>query len=187
MGSRKEREGGTTGASGGRPHRSSGRRLGKGRWWAAQVDRRPTPNHELSRSSPLSPASSGRGGRVRHGELVLVSASSAPVLLLPTPAAQPCVPDQPPRDLTPPQRVPTPSGHYSNPVDNMIVVGPRLNGIPIADETPFVAEARNAIEILQTAMAQREKYTHTHESLHSTPLPSHSYSRSTESPTFSSI
>uniref|UniRef100_A0A8R7PCJ1 Uncharacterized protein n=1 Tax=Triticum urartu TaxID=4572 RepID=A0A8R7PCJ1_TRIUA len=92
MGSRKEREGGTTGVSGGRPHRSPGRRLGKGRWWAAPVDRRPTPNHELSRSSPLSPASSGRGGRVRRGELVLVSASSAPVLLLPTPAAQPCVP-----------------------------------------------------------------------------------------------
>jgi hypothetical protein len=35
-------------------------------------------------------------------------------------AAQTRVPDPPRMDLTLPQRVPTPSGHYSNPLDNMI-------------------------------------------------------------------
>ena len=35
---------------------------------------------------------------------------------------QPCVADPPRLNLTPPQQVSTPPGHYSNPLDNMIVV-----------------------------------------------------------------
>ena len=93
--------------------------------------------------------------------------------------------DPPHRDQTLPRCFSMPSGHYSNPMDNMIAVATRLNAIPITDETPFAAKVRNAIELLQTAVAH-EKYSHSRQRVHSTPLPSRSYSRHVESPVVSS-
>ena len=95
-------------------------------------------------------------------------------------------PDPPRRNQTPPQHFPTPPGHYSNPVENMIAAAARLNALPLAEGTPFAGEARNAIGYLQTAVAQQEKYTYSRSSVHSTPIPSRSYSQRLESPAVSS-
>ena len=62
------------------------------------------------------------------------------------------MPDPRYRDLTPTQQVPTPTGRYSNPVDNMIAAATRLAAIPIEGESP-VAIDLNTVELLQTAVA----------------------------------
>jgi len=107
-----------------------------------------------------------------------------------TPAAgapvQPRVADPPRLNLTPPQRVPTPPGHFSNPLDNMIAAASRLAALPVQGESPAVVEARKALELLQTAVAHQAAYSHSREKIHSTPRPSRSYSRHLESPAVSS-
>ena len=101
-------------------------------------------------------------------------------------AAQPQLTDPPRRDQTPLQHFLTPHDHYSNPVDNMLEEATRLNALPLTDETPFAVEARNAIELLQTAVAQQEKDSYSRDRVQSTPLWSQSYSRHVESPAVSS-
>ena len=68
----------------------------------------------------------------------------------------------------------------------MVAAATRLGTIPIPDGRPFAEEVRNAIGYLQTAVAQQEKYTYSRSHVHSTPIPSHSYSRRIESPAISS-
>ena len=79
-----------------------------------------------------------------------------------------------------------PLGHYSNPAENMVAAATRLNTISIPDEAPYAEEVRNAIGYLRTAMAQQEKYNYSRSRVHSTPIPSCSYSRRYESPAVSS-
>ena len=49
---------------------------------------------------------------------------------------QPRAVDPPCLNFTPPQHVPTPPGHYSNPLDNMIAAATRLAALPIEGECP---------------------------------------------------
>ena len=47
---------------------------------------------------------------------------------------------QPHMNSTPPQRVMTPPGHYSTPLDNMIAAATRLAALPDEGETPAAVE-----------------------------------------------
>jgi hypothetical protein len=67
---------------------------------------------------------------------------------------QPHAADPPRLNLTLPQHVPTPSGHYSNPLDNMIAAATRLATLPVEGESPATMEIRRAGELLQIAVAQ---------------------------------
>ena len=67
--------------------------------------------------------------------------------------AQPRITNPPSVDLTPPQRMSTPLGHFSNTLDNMIVVASWLVALPVEGESPVAVEAWKAVELLQTAMA----------------------------------
>ena len=49
---------------------------------------------------------------------------------------QPCATDLPRLNNFPPQYVPTPPGHYSNPLDNMIAAASRLATISVDGESP---------------------------------------------------
>ena len=89
-------------------------------------------------------------------------------------------------NTTPPQYVPTPPGHYSNPLDNMIAAATRLAALPVEGESPTAIETRRARELLQTAVAQQAAYSYSRERIHSTPRPSRSYSRHIDSPAVSS-
>ena len=80
-------------------------------------------------------------------------AAEAPVTRATT---QPCVTDPPRLDLTSPQQVVTPPGHYPNPLDNMIAAASRLAALPVEGESPAVIEAWKAVELLQTAVADSE-------------------------------
>ena len=95
-------------------------------------------------------------------------------------------PDPPRRNQTLPQSFPMLLGHYSNPAENMVAAAARLGTIPIPDEAPFAEEVRNAIRYLRTVVAQQEKYTYSRSRVHSTPIPSRSYSQRYESPAVSS-
>ena len=64
-------------------------------------------------------------------------------------------PGQPHMNITPPQHVMTPSGHYSTPLDNMIAAATRLAALPVEGETPMAVETRRARELLQTALVQQ--------------------------------
>ena len=86
----------------------------------------------------------------------------------------------------PPQYVPTPPGHYSNPLDNMLTAASRLAALPVEGESPAAVETRRARELLQTALVQQEAYSYSRERIHSTPRPSWSYSRHINSPAISS-
>lgn len=92
--------------------------------------------------------------------------------------AQPC--------LAEPARFQTPAGHYSNPVDNVLAATQNLAAIPITGNSPVEIEARNAIEMLKTAVTQQANYSYSQQRLHSTPRPSHNRSRHAESPAVSS-
>ena len=62
---------------------------------------------------------------------------------------------EPPRmNTAPPHYVPTPPGHYSIPLDNMIVAATRLAALPIEGESPAAMEIWRAGELLQTEVAQ---------------------------------
>ena len=99
---------------------------------------------------------------------------------------QPRAVDHPGLNLTPPQYVLMPPGHYSNPLDNMIAAATRLAALSIQDESPTAMEIRRAGELLQTAVAQQAAYSYSREWIHSTPRPSRSYSRHIDSPALSS-
>ena len=61
----------------------------------------------------------------------------------------------PPRiNMAPPQDVPTPPGHYSNPLENMIAAATRLAALPIDGDSPSTVETRRTRELLQTALVQ---------------------------------
>src|SRR3954462_1927608 len=79
-----------------------------------------------------------------------------------------------------PQAVPTPSGHYSNPMDNLVAAAARLEAIPIEGDSLQAVETRRVKELLRTALAQQETYSYSRERIHSTPRPNRSYSRHVE-------
>ena len=84
------------------------------------------------------------------------------------------------------QHVPTPPGHYSNPMDNIVSAASRLSAIPIEGESPAAVETRRVRELLQTALVQQEGYSYSRDRVHSTPRPSRSYSRRMDEPIVSS-
>ena len=100
--------------------------------------------------------------------------------------AQPHTTDLPHQNNIPPQYVPTPSGHYSNPLDNMIAAATRLAALPVEGESPAVIETRRARELLQTSLVQQQAYSYSRDRIHSTPRPSRSYSRHIDEPAVSS-
>ena len=53
-----------------------------------------------------------------------------------------------------------PAGHFSNPVDNMLAAATNLVALPITWNTPFEIEARNAIDMLKTTVAQQANYSY---------------------------
>ena len=98
-----------------------------------------------------------------------------------------------PRLVDPPRQnnivalhVPTPPGHYSNPMDNIVAAASRLAAIPIEGDSPVAVETRRVKELLQTALVQQEAYSYSRDRIHSTPRPSRSYSRRMDEPTVSS-
>ena len=93
--------------------------------------------------------------------------------------------DPPPQNI-PSQHVPTPPGHYSNPLDNIVAAASRLAALPVEGESPVAVETRRARELLQTALTQQHAYSYSRERIHSTPRPSRSYSRHINETTVSS-
>ena len=89
-------------------------------------------------------------------------------------------------NTAPPQHVPTPPGHYSNPLENMIVAAARLATLPMDGDSPIVVETRRVRELLQTTLVQQEAYSYSRDRIHSNPRPSRSYSRRMDSPAVSS-
>ena len=76
----------------------------------------------------------------------------------------------PPRvNTAPPPYVPTPPGHYSNPLENMIAAAARLAALPVEGDSPTAVETRRVRELLQTALAQQEAYSYSRDRIHSTP------------------
>ncbi|KAI5019429.1 hypothetical protein ZWY2020_044317 [Hordeum vulgare] len=67
----------------------------------------------------------------------------------------------------------TPQGHFSNPVDNVLAATRHLESLPIHGNTPAEIEARNAIEMLKTAVVQNAQFSHSPERLHNTPQASY--------------
>ena len=77
----------------------------------------------------------------------------------------------PPRvNTAPPPYVPTPPGHYSNPLENMIAAAARLAALPVEGDSPTAVETRRVRELLQTALAQQEAYSYSRDRIHSTPI-----------------
>ena len=85
-----------------------------------------------------------------------------------------------------PQYVPTPLGHYSNPLDNIVAAASRLAALPIEGKSPVAVETRRARELLQTALSQQQAYSYSRERIHCTPRPSQSYNRHIDEPVVSS-
>ena len=54
----------------------------------------------------------------------------------------------------------TPRGHFSNPVDNVLAATRHLESLPIYGNSPAEIEARNASEMLKTAVVQHAQYSH---------------------------
>ena len=88
--------------------------------------------------------------------------------------------------VVPTPHVPTPPGHYSNPLDNIVVAASRLAALPIEGTSPIAMEARRAKELLDTALTQQQAYSYSRERIHSTPRPSRSYTRHLDEPAVSS-
>ena len=99
---------------------------------------------------------------------------------------QPCMTEAPRLNSAPPQHVPTPPGHYSNPLENMIAAAARLAALLVDGEFPTAVETRKARELLQIALVQQEGYSYSRDRIHSTPRPSQSYIRHMDSPAVSS-
>ena len=68
---------------------------------------------------------------------------------------QPWEMDPPRRTDNPPQYVPAPPGHFSSPLDNMIVAASRLAAIPMEGDSLAAVETRRARDLLQTAVVQQ--------------------------------
>ena len=68
----------------------------------------------------------------------------------------------------PPQYVPTPPGHYNNPLENMVAAAARLAALPVDGDSPTAIETRRVRELLQTALAQQEAYSYSRDRIHST-------------------
>ena len=67
---------------------------------------------------------------------------------------QPRTMDPPRQNNIVPQYVPTPPGHYSNPLDNIVAAASRLAALPTDGESPVAIEARRARDLLQTTLNQ---------------------------------
>ena len=96
---------------------------------------------------------------------------------------------EPPRvNTAPPYYTPTPPGHFSNPLENLIAASACLAALPMEGDSPTAIETRRVIELLQTALAQQEAYSYSRDRIHSTPRPSRSpsYSRHIDSAAVSS-
>ena len=93
-------------------------------------------------------------------------------------------PAQPPLTHSPPRRFQTPRGHFSNPVDNMLAATQNMEALPMNGNSPIVVEARNAIEMLKTAVVQQAQYSYSRDRMHSTPYTSKGHN--VESPAVSS-
>ena len=93
---------------------------------------------------------------------------------------QPRTTDPPRQNNVVPHYIPTPPGHNSNPLDNIVAAASRLAALPIDGESPVAVEARRARDLLQTTLNQQQAYSHSRERIHSTPRPSRSYSRHVE-------
>ncbi|KAI4996004.1 hypothetical protein ZWY2020_040506 [Hordeum vulgare] len=93
-------------------------------------------------------------------------------------------PLQPAVDRVP--RFQTPRGHFSNPVDNVLAATRHSESLPIHGNTPAEIEARNAIEMLKTAVVQNTEFSHSLDRLHSTPQASRTRSRPEDQPAITS-
>ena len=77
----------------------------------------------------------------------------APRITTPGAPVQPRAMD-PPRIITaPPNYVPTPPGHFSNPLENLIAASARLAALPMEGDSPVAVETRRVRELLQTTLA----------------------------------
>lgn len=103
-------------------------------------------------------------------------------------ATQPTLPQREPgpRHETPLRSFFTPAGHFTKPLDNLLVATTNLAALPIMGHSPIKFEARNAIEMLKIAVTQQANYSHSRERLHSTPAPGRSRSHHVDSPDVSS-
>lgn len=101
---------------------------------------------------------------------------------------QPRVMEPPHMHTAPPQYIPTPPGHFSNPLENLIAASARLAALPVDGDSPTAVETRRVRELLQTALAQQEAYSYSRDKIHLTPRPSRSpsYSRHMDSAAMSS-
>ena len=61
---------------------------------------------------------------------------------------------EPPRMNTAPHYIATPSGHFSNPMENLITTSAHLAALPMEGDSPAAIETRRVRELLQTALAQ---------------------------------
>ena len=96
---------------------------------------------------------------------------------------------EPPRMYAaPPHYAPTPPGHFSNPLENLIAASGRLAALPMEGDSPTTIETRRVRELLQTALVQQDAYSYSRDRIHSTPRPSRipSYSRHMDSAHMSS-
>ena len=82
--------------------------------------------------------------------------------------------------------MPTPLGHFSSPLDNMIAAASRLAAIPMEGDSIAAVETRRARDLLQTVVVQQQAYSYSRDRIHSTPHPSPSYSRHMDEPEVSS-
>ncbi|KAI5001229.1 hypothetical protein ZWY2020_011286 [Hordeum vulgare] len=80
----------------------------------------------------------------------------------------------------------TPQFHFSNPVDNVLAATRHLESLPIQGNTPVEREARNAVEMLKTAVVQNAQFSHSLERLHSTHQASYTRSRPEDQPAVNS-
>ena len=95
---------------------------------------------------------------------------------------QPRVMGPPHTNTAPPRYVPTPPGHFSNPLENLIAASARLTALPVDGDSPTAVETRRVRELLQTALAQQEAYTTRNMSTcdpHYWPLKGHCFSFAT--------
>ena len=69
---------------------------------------------------------------------------------------QPRVMEPPHVNMALPRYVPTPPGHFSNPLENLIAASARLAALPVDGDSPTAVEMRRVRELLQTALAQQE-------------------------------
>ena len=63
-------------------------------------------------------------------------------------------------NTAPPHYTPIPSGHFSNPLENLIDASARLAALPMEGDSPTAVETRRVRELLQTALAQQDAYSY---------------------------